>query len=187
MSKIELKPSEFLYPVPVVLVSCLDKNTKRANIVTVAWCGVVCSKPPLLSISIRPSRLSHRLITETGDFAVNIPTASLASKVDMCGVKSGRDTDKFKSCGFTAVAGSMISSPLIEECPVNIECALKDTLRLGTHDMFIGSVLCIHADKDVVSGGKIDFKKADPFVYNHGEYWDLGKKIGSYGYSASKG
>lgn len=184
MSKIKLSPSEGLYPVPVVLVSCLDKDTKNSNIITIAWCGVVCSVPPLLSISIRPSRYSHKIITQTGDFVINIPTSDIIKEADMCGVRSGRDMDKFKECAFTKIPSSKISSPIIKECPVNIECKLKSVTQLGTHDMFIGEVVAIHADENIVAGGRIDFKKAKPFVYNQGEYWNLGEQIGHYGYSA---
>ena len=182
--KLQLPPSECLYPVPVVLVSCSNKNTKITNIITIAWCGVVCSVPPLLSISIRPSRYSHEIIRQAGNFVINIPSVSLVKSVDWCGIKSGRVTDKFKECGFTKIDSTKISSPMIKECPVNIECILKDIIKLGAHDMFIGEVVVIHADKDITAkGGRIDFKKAKPFVYNQGEYWDLGKPIGSYGYS----
>jgi len=173
-----------LYPTPVVLVSCIDTGNSRNNIVTVAWCGIVCSEPPLISISLRPSRHSNRLIRETGDFVVNIPSKGLAEKADHCGIVSGSDTDKFKSRSFTADKSSKVASPLIRECPVNIECILKKILSLGTHDMFIGEVVAVHADEDVLNDkGSIDYQKASPFVYNQGEYWDLSAKIGNHGYS----
>lgn len=185
MAKLEFPPSESLYPVPVVLVSCIDKKGERANIITIAWCGIVCSNPPLMSISIRPSRYSNDLITQTGDFAVNIPTQEIIKKADMCGLASGKDKDKFKSYGFTKMASSKISSPLIKECPVNIECKLQSVTKLGSHDMFIGEVVSVHIDEEIADkGGHIDYKKARPFVFNRGEYWNLGKCIGSYGYSA---
>lgn len=184
MSKLELPPKEALYPVPVTLVSCTGKQGKNDNIITIAWCGVVCSNPPMISVSIRPSRHSHKLISQTGDFVINIPTKSILDKADACGIHSGKDTDKFKMCSFTKVPSSKISSPMIKECPVNIECRLKEIVKLGAHDMFIGEVVMVHADKKIVgSGGGIDYKKAEPFVYNQGEYWDLGKKIGYYGCS----
>jgi len=184
MSKLELPPSETLYPAPVVLVSSKDVSNQRANIITIAWCGVVCSNPPLLSISIRPSRYSHKLIKQAGDFVVNIPTKDLLKKADLCGIHSGKDMDKFKACSFTELPSSKISSPMIKECPVNIECKLKDTLKLGSHDMFIGEVIAVHVDDKISNGeGKIDYKKAKPFVYNQGEYWDLGENIGHYGCS----
>ena len=184
MPKQELPPSEALYPTPIILVSCVDVNTQRANIITIAWCGVVCSRPPLLSVSIRPSRYSHKLIKDTGDFVVNIPTKKVLKKVDLCGIRSGKDTDKFKACSFTMLPSSKISSPMIKECPVNIECKLKDALKLGSHDMFIGEVLAVHVDDTIIDmEGHIDYKKAEPFVYNQGEYWDIGEKIGYYGCS----
>ena len=183
MQKKQFPPSEALYPVPVVLVSCGDKE--RSNIITIAWCGVVCSKPPLLSISIRPSRHSHKIIKDTGDFVINIPTEALIKKVDICGIVSGRDKDKFKLCEFTKTPSSKINSPMIEECPVNIECKLKDVISLGAHDMFIGECIVLHADKSVLDQkGRIDYKKAKPVVYNQGEYWNLGETIGRYGFSA---
>lgn len=185
MSKQELPPREALYPVPVVLVSCLDRDNQSANIITIAWCGVACSKPPLLTISIRPSRLSHEIINKTGDFTVNIPTEGIIKNVDICGIRSGREIDKFKICSFTQVSSSKIYSPMIKECPVNIECKLKDVVRLGTHDMFIGEVVSVHADSDIIDQkGRIDYSKARPLVYNQGEYWNLGKKIGHYGFSS---
>lgn len=187
MPKREFPPSEALYPVPVVLVSCADKAAGRANIITLAWCGVVCSKPPMLGISIRPSRLSHRLIKETKDFVVNIPSVKILKETDLCGVISGKDTDKFKACSFTKKASSKVSSPMIAECPVNIECVLKSVIELGTHDLFIGEVAAVHADEGILSpGGSIDYGLAMPFVYTQGEYRELGGKVGLYGFSKQK-
>lgn len=184
MPKLELPPSEALYPVPVVLVSCGDKAREHPNIITIAWCGVVCSSPPLLSISIRPSRYSHKIIKDTGDFVINIPSKDLLDKVDLCGTVSGKDIDKFKACSFKEIPAKIVSGPMIRECRVNIECKLKTILHLGAHDMFIGEVVALHADEEVInSSGSIDYKKAAPIVYNQGEYWDLGEKIGYYGCS----
>ena len=185
MPKKEFPPKEGLCPVPVVLVSTINKATQVPNIITIAWCGVVCSDPAMISVSIRPSRYSHQLIKETGDFVVNIPTAPILKKVDLCGIRSGRNTDKFKACSLTPVPSKKILSPMIKECPVNIECRLKDVISLGVHDMFIGEVQLIHIDdKVLMPGGGIDYIKASPFVFNQGEYWDLGKRIGHYGFSA---
>jgi flavin reductase (DIM6/NTAB) family NADH-FMN oxidoreductase RutF len=185
MKKLEMPPSEALYPVPVVLVSSLDKTTGKANIITIAWCGIVCSNPPLVSISIRPSRHSHKLIKETGDFVINIPTSLIVKKVDLCGIRSGKDIDKFRACSFSALPSRQVASPMIKECPVNIECKLKDIVSLGVHDMFIAEVVSVHADESVVGeNGDIDYVKAMPLVFNQGEYWDLGKKIGTYGFSS---
>lgn len=184
MSKLDILPSEALYPVPVVLVSCMDKANQKSNIITIAWCGVVCSAPPALSISIRPSRHSHKLIRSCGDFVVNIPNEKILRQADLCGTRSGKDIDKFKMCSFTAIPSSKILSPMIKECPVNIECVLKDVVKLGAHDMFIGTIVAVHADEDITDGkGNIDYGKAKPFVYNQGEYWNLGKEIGRYGFA----
>lgn len=185
MQKINLPPHEALYPVPVVLVSSGDKD--NANIITIAWCGIVCSKPPLMSVSIRPSRYSHKIISEKGDFVINIPKEELLEKSDFCGMTSGSNIDKFKACGFTKAPSSIVSSPIIEECPVNIECKVLNILKLGTHDMFIGEVVAVHADKDIMGkDGNIDYKKAKAIAFVCGKYWNLGKKIGSYGFSSKK-
>lgn len=187
MSKLETPPSEALYPVPVVLVTCLDRAKSRANAITIAWCGIVASNPPQISVSIRPSRYSHKLIIAEKSFVVNIPTKDIMEKADLCGMRSGKDIDKFKACSFTQVPASRVSAPMIKECPVNIECALKEVLRLGSHDCFIGEVVCVHTDESVLNdSGDIDYAKARPFVFNQGEYWDLGKKIGYYGCSSKK-
>ncbi len=184
MAKREFPPSEALYPVPVVLVSCLDKTSKKTNIITLAWCGVVSSNPPMIGISIRPSRLSHKLIQKTKDFVVNIPSVKILKEADLCGTLSGRDIDKFKKCSFTSSASSKIASPMITECPVNIECRLKDVIKLGAHDLFIGEVVAVHADDDILKpGGSIDYDLALPFVYTQGEYREVGKKVGFYGFS----
>jgi flavin reductase (DIM6/NTAB) family NADH-FMN oxidoreductase RutF len=185
MRKLEASPGEALYPVPVVLVSVLDREAGRANIITIAWCGIVASNPPQISISIRPSRHSHKLITVEREFVVNIPSKDILKETDLCGTISGKDTDKFKLCGFTPVKSSKIFSPMIKECPVNIECKLKDVIKLGSHDMFIGEVVAVHKDETIsCADGKIDYGKAKPFVFNQGEYRDLGRKLGYYGFSS---
>ena len=185
MRKLEVPASEALYPVPVVLVSARDREALRANIITIAWCGVVASKPPLISISVRPSRHSHKLIIAEREFVINIPAKESLREADICGTLSGRDIDKFKRCGFTAIKSSKISAPLIKECPVNIECALKDVVKLGSHDMFIGEVVAVHMDESILGDdGKIDYTKARPFVYNQGEYRECGSQIGHYGFSS---
>lgn len=138
----------------------------------------------MLGISIRPSRLSHKLIKDTKDFVVNIPSVRILKETDLCGIISGKDSDKFKRCSFTACAASKISSPMITECPVNIECILSSVTKLGTHDLFIGEVVAVHADDNILKpGGSIDYEKAMPFVYTQGEYRELGKRIGFYGFS----
>ncbi|OIO80659.1 MAG: flavin reductase family protein [Candidatus Omnitrophica bacterium CG12_big_fil_rev_8_21_14_0_65_43_15] len=178
-----LKPYEALYPVPVVLVSCIGIDAKP-NIITIAWAGVICSSPPTLSISIRPSRYSHKLIKESTDFVVNIPDEKYLVETDFCGIVSGRDTDKFKACNFTAVKASKVKSPLIAECPVNIECRLKGVISLGAHDMFIGEVVAVNADSGVLNSfGAVDYSRVSPVVYNQRQYWSLNKRIGEYGFS----
>ena len=187
MPKMGFPAREGLFPVSVVLVSSIDKATQIPNIITIAWCGVVCSDPSLLSISIRPSRHSHRLVKETGDFVVNIPSSSMLKQVDLCGIRSGRDTDKFKLCSFTSERSSKVISPSIKECPVSIECRVKEMISLGAHDMFIGEVMLIHVDDRMLTPKNgVDYAKACPFVFNQGEYWDLGKRIGYYGFSAKQ-
>lgn len=184
MPKVILPPSEGLYPVPVTLVTCLDKSNNRCNIITIAWCGVASSKPPQLYVSIRPSRHTFNLIKKIGDFVVNVPDEALIKSADMCGVSSGLDMDKFTKYNLTELPSQKISSPGIKECPVNIECKLKKTIDLGAHHMFIGEVVSITADRKIIDkNGRIDFAKARPFVYNQGEYWNLGRKIGYYGFS----
>lgn len=185
MPKLDFPPSEALYPVPVVLVSCLDKDAGRGNIITIAWCGIVASNPPLVSVSIRPSRHSHALITKEREFVINVPRAGMLRETDLCGIHSGSKVDKFKHCDLTPVPASKVAAPMIKECPVNIECKLTKILKLGSHDMFIAEVVSVHADSDIAaSNGTIDYAKAGPIVFNKGEYWDLGKKIGYYGCSS---
>jgi len=185
MRKTEVQPSGALYPVPVVLVSCLDREADRANVITVAWCGIVASVPPIISVSIRPSRYSYKLISQEREFVVNIPSSIMLDRVDLCGTISGRDADKVSRCNFTMVNASKISCPMIMECSANLECRLNDIVKLGSHDMFVAEVVAAHFDEGILSAdGKIDFKKAKPIVLNHGEYWDLGKMIGSYGFSS---
>lgn len=183
MAKKRKPPSEALFPVPTVLVSCAGPDGK-ANIITIAWTGVVCSSPPLVSISVRPSRYSHGLIRETGEFVLNIPGLRHVKETDWCGIVSGRKTDKFKGTGFTQEKASEIRVPLIKECPVNIECRTRQVLNLGAHDLFIAEVLAVHYDEEVLDkDGSVCIEKAAPFTYNQGEYWSLGRKIGSYGFS----
>ncbi|MBM4047162.1 MAG: flavin reductase family protein [Planctomycetes bacterium] len=186
MAKQLRKPSEALYPVPVVLVTCADKAGK-ANMITLAWVGTVCSQPPMISISIRPSRYSHPMVKDLGEFVVNIPTAAQVKETDYAGIVSGRDVDKFAKLGFTPEPASKVKPPLIQECPVNIECKVRQTLTLGTHDMFIGEVVAVHVDESVLTDkGRIDVAKAAPFAFAQGEYWSFKDKIGSFGFSGKK-
>jgi len=181
--KLQKKPYTALFPCPVVLVTCVDSEGKP-NIITLAWVGTVCSEPPIIALGIRPTRYSHKLIKETKQFVVNIPPAKLLHETDYCGVTSGRNVDKFSEAKLTAEKADKVKPPLIRECPVNLECLLKDVIPLGAHDMFLGEIVQVHIDEDILDeNGNIDFSKADPFVFNVGEYWSINKKIGAYGFT----
>lgn len=177
------KPGNMLYPLPAVMVSC-QRPGEKPNIVTVAWAGTVCSDPAMLSISVRPSRYSHDIIEETGEFVVNLIDEKTARAMDYCGVKSGRDIDKFKECHLTAIPSKTVSAPSIEECPVSIECRVKQILRLGSHDMFVAEVTAVSVeDKYMDAKGKFHLNDLGLTAYSHGEYFTLGKKLGKFGYS----
>jgi flavin reductase (DIM6/NTAB) family NADH-FMN oxidoreductase RutF len=155
---------ERLYPNPVVLVS--SSNGVKDNIITIAWVGTVCSKPPMISISVRPSRFSHELITSSNEFVINIPGEKLIEACDFCGTRSGRDFDKFKEMNLTKEKGLFVNTPMIKECEVNIECRVRDTIHLGTHDLFIGEVLNVNADEKIIySDGDIDYEKIEVLSY----------------------
>lgn len=186
VEKESFKPGNMLYPVPAVLVSVADKEGKP-NVFTVAWTGTVCSDPPMVSISVRPERYSHDMIEETGEFVINLTNRELAYATDYCGVKSGRDTDKIKDMKLTLLKGKEVKAPLIGESPVNIECMVEQTLRLGTHDMYVARVVAVHADRRYMDKkGKFWLDKADLMAYSHGSYYTLGEKIGTFGYSVKK-
>jgi flavin reductase (DIM6/NTAB) family NADH-FMN oxidoreductase RutF len=188
MNRVRLRTSsELLYPVPVVLVTCQGLSGPP-NIITIAWTGIICSDPGLVHISVRPQRHSYRLIRERGEFAINIPTAALAKKVDYCGVVSGRDVDKFKECGFTPIPGETIDVPLIAECPVGMECRVVHSLEVGVHTLFIGEVTAVRADESVVKGNSLDFQKVDPLVFfpPSSSYGTMKGLIGSYGFSKKR-
>lgn len=162
--------SERMYPNPVVLVSCSDG--KNDNIITLAWVGTVCSKPPMISISIRPSRYSHEIISSSKEFIINIPDEKLIEACDFCGTKSGRNIDKFNELGLTKEKGLIVSSPAIKECPINIECKVKEIIPLGTHDMFIGEVAGVNAEEDIIySDGDIDYERVDILSYLMNNYY----------------
>ena len=186
MSKQSWKPGNMLYPLPAVLVSTADKQGNQ-NVFTVAWTGTVCSNPAMVSISVRPERYSYHMIRETGEFVINLTTEDLAFATDFCGVKSGRDIDKFKEMRLTPLAADKVSAPLIAQSPVNIECKVTQTIPLGTHDMFLAELVAVHADEAYMDKtGRFSLTKANPLVYSHGDYFILGKKIGSFGYSVGK-
>ena len=175
-----------LYPLPVVMVSVADKNG-RNNIITIAWAGTVCSNPPMVSISVRPERYSYDIIKETDEFVINLTTKDLTYATDYCGVKSGRDVDKFKEMGLTALPGKEVKAPLIAESPVNIECKVTQILPLGSHDMFLAEVVAVHVDEKYMDEkGKFHLDKAEPIAYSHGDYLATGELLGTFGYSVKK-
>lgn len=186
MGKLDWKPGNMLYPLPVVLVSAAD-GAGRKNIFTVAWAGTVCSDPPMVSISVRPERYSYGMIKETGEFVINLTTKELVLATDYCGVVSGRDVDKYEKMGLTPMKAEMVKAPLIKESPVNIECMVQDVKALGTHDMFIAKVVAVHADEKYMDGkNRFHFEQAEPIVYSHGSYMALGEALGTFGYSVRK-
>lgn len=186
MSKQSWKPGNMLYPLPVVMVSAADKEG-RDDIITVAWAGTVCTNPPMVSISIRPERCSYHMIRETGEFVINLTTEELAFATDYCGVKSGRDVDKFKETGLTREKAEKVKAPMIAEAPVSIECKVKEIRELGSHHMFIAQVAAVHADEKYMDEkNRFDLNRARPIVYSHGEYLGTGKKLGTFGYSVKK-
>ncbi|HHV30499.1 flavin reductase family protein [Acetivibrio mesophilus] len=186
MAKQQWKPSTILNPVPAVMVSCSDREGKP-NIITIAWAGTINSKPPMVSISIRKERYSYNLIKEKKQFVINLTTRKLAFAADFCGVKSGRDVDKFEAMKLTPEKASVVDVPMIKESPLNIECTVKDIIELGSHDMFIAQVEAINVDEAIVDKkGKLCMEKADLICYSHGEYWSLEKSLGYFGYSITK-
>lgn len=186
MSKISFKPGNMLYPVPAVMVSCARKGEKP-NIITVAWAGTVCSSPAMLSIAVRKERYSHAIISETKEFVVNLVTKKLTFATDYCGVKSGRDVDKFKEMHLTPQESQNVSAPGIAESPVNIECRVVDVKPLGSHDLFIAEVVGVTVDDGYMDSKNVfHLNDAGLVAYSHGEYYELGKKIGRFGYSVQK-
>lgn len=186
MAKQHWRPGNMLYPVPAVMVSCGREN-ERPNIITVAWAGTVCSDPAMVSISVRPERYSYDIIKETGEFVVNLVTKDLVFATDYCGVKSGRDTDKFKEMKLTPLASQRVGAPGIAESPVNIECKVVKELALGSHTMFIGEVVNVTVeDAYLDEKGKFELNRTGLVSYSHGEYFLLGEKLGNFGYSVRK-
>ena len=186
MGKQTWKPGNMLYPLPVVMVSC-KRPDEKPNIVTVAWAGTICSDPVMLSISVRKERYSHAIISETGEFVVNLVNSDLTYATDYCGVKSGKDVDKFKEMKLTPCAVEGVSAPGIAESPVNLACKVRQVIPLGSHDMFIAEVVSVQVDdKYMNETGRFELNKADLVAYSHGEYYNLGEKLGSFGYSVKK-
>lgn len=179
------KPGNFVNPVPAVLVTSGDM--KKSNIMTVAWTGTICSDPAMTYISVRPNRYSYKLIKESGEFVINLTTRDLTYATDWCGVKSGKDVDKFKEMHLTKQKANFVKCPLIAESPVSIECKVVEIKELGSHDMFIAEVLGINASEEYIDEkGAFDISKCDLIAYANGGYYTLDKKIGKFGYSVEK-
>lgn len=184
--KTQFKPGNMLYPLPAVLVSVADSQGK-SNLLTVAWTGTVCSDPPMVSISVRPERYSYHMIEETGEFVINLTTQNLAYATDYCGVKSGKDVDKWKEMKLTKIAGEKVKAPMVGESPVNLECKVTKKLALGSHHMFLAQVVAVHVDEKYMDEkGRFHLNDAKPLVYSHGRYLSIGKEIGSFGYSVKR-
>lgn len=186
MAKVKWKPGNMLYPLPAVMVSVGNENGKD-NIITIAWAGTVCTNPPMVAISVRPERYSYELIEKTGEFVINLTTEKLAYATDYCGVRSGRDVDKFKEMNLTREKADFVKAPMIGESPVSIECRVCKIEKLGSHHMFLADVLAVHADEQYLDKNlKFDLNLSHPLVYSHGEYYSMGKKIGKFGFSVQK-
>lgn len=187
MAKQTWKPGNMIYPLPAVMVSAGDKEG-NTNIITIAWTGTICTNPAMLYISVRPERHSYSMIRESGEFVVNLTTESLAKATDYCGVRSGRDVDKWKEMNLTrGKANELEFAPIIEECPVNIECKVEEVKELGSHHMFIARVVSVQVDDSYMDEtGKFCLNETGLLAYSHGEYLGLGKKIGKFGYSVKK-
>ena len=180
------KPGNMLYPLPAVMVSVTD-GQGNDNIITVAWTGTICTNPPMVYISVRPSRYSYEMLKKTGEFVINLTTEELAFATDYCGVRSGRDVDKFKEAHLTKEPAQFVKAPMIKESPVSIECRVTEVKELGSHHMFLAEVLAVHAQQEYIDkNNKFQLNKAKPIVYFHGEYWGTGKSLGTFGYSVKK-
>lgn len=187
MEKMSFKPGTMLNPVPVVMVSCGEEPSEH-NIITIAWTGIINSEPPMTYVSVRKSRHSHKIIEKSGEFVINLCNEELAFATDYCGVKSGRDVNKFKEQKLTPVDAEIVNCPMIGEAPANLECKVTQVISLPTHDMFMAEIVKVHVDKSIIdSKGKILLEDANLICYNHGEYFGIKRKpIGKFGYSIMK-
>ena len=185
MAKQVWKPSTLLSPLPAALVTC--GTVEEPNVLTVAWTGIINSSPAMTYVSIRPERWSHHLIAESGEFVINVTTDELVRAADFCGVRSGKDTDKFAEMKLTVLPASQVKAPILAQSPVSLECKVTEVKHLGSHDMFIAEIVAVQVDdKYIQEDGKLDLRKAGIMFYSHGEYFAQGKKIGQMGYSVKK-
>jgi flavin reductase (DIM6/NTAB) family NADH-FMN oxidoreductase RutF len=187
MAKINWKPGNMIYPLPAALISC-GSTPEEYNLITVSWLGTLCTDPPMCYISVRPGRHSSEIIKRNGEFVINLTTKAMAEVTDWCGVKSGRDHDKFKESGLTPLPASVVKCPIVGESPVSIECKVVEVKELGTHDMFIANVVNIVADDRYMDPetGAMSLESAGLMAYSHGNYYEMGKKIGKFGWSVMK-
>lgn len=181
------KPGTMIYPLPAALVSC-GNAADDYNLITVSWMGTICSNPPMCYISIRPERHSYQMIKESGEFVINLTNEAMAYATDWCGVKSGRDNDKFKKMQLTPIKAEKVNAPMIQEAPLCIECKVKEIIHLGSHDMFIANVVNVQADKQYIDAitDTFDLAKAKLIAYSHGHYYKLGEVIGKFGWTVKK-
>ncbi len=185
MSKITWKGSALLGPVPPALVTC--GTMEQPNVITIAWTGIVCTHPAMTYISVRPTRHSYKLIEETGEFVINLPTSAMAKTVDFCGMKSGAKVDKIAKCSLELAEGSAVSAPVLAQCPVSLECRVTQKQALGSHTMFLAEIVAVQVEERFVdSKGKLNLQQAGLLAYAHGEYFALGRKCGDFGFSVRK-
>ena len=181
------KPGTLIYPLPAILVSC-GETPEEYNLITVSWVGTICTDPALCYISVRPERYSYDIIKRNGEFVLNLTNESMAQATDWCGVRSGKDYNKFKETGFTPQKGEKVNAPIIVEAPLSIECKVKEIIPLGSHDMFIAEVVNVQADSDYIDPvtDSFDMAKAKLIAYSHGHYYKLGEEIGRFGWRVHK-
>ena len=185
MAKTSWKPGNMIYPLPAVMVTCRDKG--QDNIITIAWTGTICTNPPMTYISVRPERHSYEMIKNSGEFVINLTTKQITRATDFCGVRSGRDVDKFKEARLTKEEAQVVDAPIIAESPVNIACRVKKIMPLGSHDMFLAKVTAVQVDESLLDEkGKLDLNKAHLVAYSHGEYQTFDNILGTFGYSVKK-
>ena len=185
--KVAWKPGNMLYPLPVVLVSCGDLEGEH-NLLTVAWTGILSTDPPFCYISVRPNRHSFEMIKQHGEFAINLTNKSLARATDWCGVRSGKELDKFTEMNLTPAPGIQIKAPVVAESPVNLECVVRETKEMGSHVVFLAEIVQIQANKEYIDEktGALNLEKAHLIAFSHGKYYELGKRLGNFGYSVEK-
>ena len=185
MSKVTWKGGTLIAPVPAVMITC--GNTEKANVLTIAWTGIINTIPPMTYISVRPSRHSYNIIKDSGEFVINLTTEQLCRATDYCGVRSGKDHDKLKDMKLELEPSAIVSAPQLKDSPLSLECKVKEIKALGSHDMFIADIVAVNVDERLIDkNGRLDLKKADLIAYSHGDYYKLGERIGDFGFSVRK-